>query len=550
MPSHKEKLVVFSRHARSLRGLLEMNWTPHNVVMHVLACLCEAVPPAFSQPEESWKRHLDAYCGWLCSMDHEHAIYWLGCLYSYLIPADQRKRQSVYFTPPMLTQPMLRQLCYQDIKQIHGHIVDPACGGGAFLVPALIELLKQSELKAMTPAKRIAHVEHHLHGSDIDLHLVDITCHLLDWVMSKDIHSAGCKPHWDLRIGNGLEVFNDLQGRVDIVLSNPPYRKLTQDEIRSLQDSTLHELCEGQFNLYGLFMAKALTLLRSGGCAGLITPMSYLSGKTFSKLRKRLIADAVLTDLTLVHQKGGIFYGAEQDAALTLLQKRCAQVGTRVSLVQTDGTVVSLGTHQIVHGEGPWVVPRRKGDRDVLRLTRNWSAQFSDYGYAIRVGNLVDYRDTRKRYARRVNTRGSLIPLLWDSQVQPNRLEWTPSGTPERPAWVASALDGTGVVRAPAVLIQRVSSPDQARRLVCAPLEMSFLKAYGGFVAENHVLILEAIAPKVPPTVLAELLNHPVVNRLFAMRSSATNVSAYELKSLPLPAVEDLPLGPVSVGAS
>lgn len=79
--------------------------------------------------------------------------------------------------------------------------------------------------------------------------------------------------------------------------------------------------------------------------------------------------------------------------------------------------------------------------------------------------------------------------------------------------------------------MQRVTSNDQQRRLVAAAVSPGVFETYGGFIGENHVVILEALTnkPALPPTKLARLLSAYTVDRYFRCISGATNVSAFEL---------------------
>ena len=93
------------------------------------------------------------------------------------------------------------------------------------------------------------------------------------------------------------------------------------------------------------------------------------------------------------------------------------------------------------------------------------------------------------------------------------------------------------ITKQPAIAMQRVTSHEQNRRLVCAPVPLSLYSTYGGVVAENHVCIIEKTAASsgITPEFLAEILKTETLDRLFRCISGATNVSAYELMRLPLP---------------
>jgi len=73
--------------------------------------------------------------------------------------------------------------------------------------------------------------------------------------------------------------------------------------------------------------------------------------------------------------------------------------------------------------------------------------------------------------------------------------------------------------------------------LVAAVVPTQLIDAYGGFVGENHTVILEQTAsePALDPEQLARLLATPTVDRHFRCISGATNVSIFELSQLRLP---------------
>ena len=95
----------------------------------------------------------------------------------------------------------------------------------------------------------------------------------------------------------------------------------------------------------------------------------------------------------------------------------------------------------------------------------------------------------------------------------------------------------SSVVELPCVVLQRVTSNEQPRRLVAASVSQDVFEKYGGFVGENHVVIIEQVieAPILSPEDLVELLSSYAVERYFRCISGATNVSAFELNQLALP---------------
>lgn len=102
--------------------------------------------------------------------------------------------------------------------------------------------------------------------------------------------------------------------------------------------------------------------------------------------------------------------------------------------------------------------------------------------------------------------------------------------------------NAAGAIRKPAVVLQRVSSTEQPRRLVGAAVPAELFTEFGGVVGENHVCFLEQADSEceISPELLAQILRTTTVDRVFRCISGATNVSAYELKHLPLPAPKKL----------
>jgi adenine-specific DNA-methyltransferase len=173
--------------------------------------------------------------------------------------------------------------------------------------------------------------------------------------------------------------------------------------------------------------------------------------------------------------------------------------------------------------------------------------RISDYGYRVRIGIFVWNRDQRptffEREAEAPDAGDELFPLIWSSDIGTDlRLKFgIKANALLEPSWVRfENADHPGVVKNQAVVLQRVTSNDQPKRLVGAVVSGDFIQCYGGFVAENHVVVLEQVTPGFAPRDLARLLSCLPVDRYFRCISGSTNVSAYELRHLPLPNPSDV----------
>ena len=95
----------------------------------------------------------------------------------------------------------------------------------------------------------------------------------------------------------------------------------------------------------------------------------------------------------------------------------------------------------------------------------------------------------------------------------------------------------------PAVLVQRTTAPEQARRLTSVHLTAEHLEEFGGSVViENHVNVLRPTSPKpaLSMGLLSRLLESAALDAVARCISGSVALSAFELSALPLPAAETL----------
>ncbi len=94
------------------------------------------------------------------------AIHELGNVYTSLLPEATRTKAGVFYTPPPLTSRLLDMAETAGVNWATARVIDPACGGGAFLAPVCAR--KIPELRGLRPTEIIEHVETHLTGWEID----------------------------------------------------------------------------------------------------------------------------------------------------------------------------------------------------------------------------------------------------------------------------------------------------------------------------------------------------------------------------------------------
>ncbi|MGR0064264.1 HsdM family class I SAM-dependent methyltransferase [Bordetella bronchiseptica] len=482
----------------------------------------------------------------LQEMDFLEASYWLSSAYAMLTHETYRKKLAMFFTPASLTRGLLDDLAAQGVDFGKHSFLDPACGGAAFLAPIAFRMREELAARGIAPRARLKHIERHLFGMDKDATLCKLSCQFLYMALHEDIEDSGYIPTFTIEAADSLKSHVDKLGRRDVVVCNPPYRKLAAEEVASL-DSAFAQVAEAQPNLYSIFIFHCVRLVRRGGVVALVTPTSFLSGRYFSGLRSFLIRNTDVEHIGMVSERKGVFIDVEQETALTVLRRRVPDNRTvaqaKVSVVSVEGKYTPVGTSVLPNGGSVWPIPRAVADVELLKRAANSKFRLADYGYRIRIGAYVWNRDKRPKYETlrdvlEAKTK-TAVPLLWSRDISPDGYL---TFDPERKAYGHNFVDlgdklHPAVIRQSCVVMQRVTSNDQPRRLVVASVQPPFFLVHGGFVGENHIVILEPSVdlPELQPKDLADLLGTQTVDRIYRCISGATNVSSFELSQLALP---------------
>jgi len=478
------------------------------------------------------------------------AAYWLSTAYTALSPKEYRKRMAMYFTPPPIANRLLNDLATEGVQFDTHSFLDPACGGAAFLTLVADRMRNALLRKQRSAGAILRHVETHLHGMDIDETLCMLAQHFLRMVFYTEICAAGRSPRFDIKCKDSLVTFGHQKHppqQYDVVVCNPPYRKLTQAEVEQHR-AKFADVIQGQPNLYALFIQLSAKLTKRDGVVGLVTPTSFLSGQNFSFLRTYLLNNTNVKHIGIIRDRLRVYLDVEQDTALTIIRprKRVAQERTiaSVSVVERDGQYRRIGRCSLPNSGSSWPLARDASDLYLLDQASKSQFRLADYGYTPTIGAHVWNRDPRKRYRTfkdiPASARADSFPLLWASDVQANgKLRFDQHAAPEtQERYVHLGPDGHAMVKKkPAVILQRVTASNQPQRLVGATVSSRFIAKHGGFVGENHVVILEQTSDDLvlTPIQMLKLLKSNVINRYFNCISGCANVSIFELQQLPLP---------------
>jgi adenine-specific DNA-methyltransferase len=484
------------------------------------------------------------FAAWLSEEPFNEAAYWLATAYAILVGDKLRTERALYFTPPRLADRVVDKLVDHGASLTSQHWHDPACGGAAFLVPIAQRMASALAKTGLSASRQLDHIERHLSGNDLDPVLLGISQEFLRMALSDLLSATGSDLSLRLFKGDGLTSSAIEELRPDVLACNPPYRKLKAAEVDHYRKAH-GDVVEGQPNIYGLFINRTLQLAKQGGLVGLLTPTSFLSGQSFSKLRTKLLTHADTLHVDMLSDRNAMFIDVEQETAITVLRTRAAgkvvDSKTWVSVLKPQGEFEDVGEFLLPNSGRPWPIPRAASDAGLLQLAESAGFTLSNYGYVARVGHLVAYRDERQRFAQQPDARPDrlVVPLVWATDITPDgRFDHGRECRFSRDRHFVQirSLKDHGVITKPAVLLQRLTSSDQKRRLVAAAVPNRWVAQFGGYVCENHVIVLEPVSKNaMAPEKLAAILNTQPVDRVFRAVSGASNVAVSELDELLLP---------------
>lgn len=465
------------------------------------------------------------------------AGYIISALYTVMLPDETRSSLGAYYTPPALVERLLDMVTEAGFDWRKGRILDPACGGGAFLAPVATRMLRA--LRSTDPAFILRNIVTRLHGFEIDGFAAWMSQVLLEAAMLEICQQAGKRLPDMVVTGDALSVPIDEKRPYDLVIGNPPYGKITLPPARR---HFFKRSLYGHANLYGLFTDQAVKWARTGGLIAYVTPTSFLGGQYFKALRELLKNEAPPLMMDFVTERQGVFEDVLQETMLTVYGRGgngCKPV--TVHFLKPNGAgnpvqVQEVGRFNLPDkGEEPWFMPRDPDHAVLLKAMAAMPHRLSDYGFTVSTGQLVWNRHKEQLKSSRGR---NCYPLIWaESVAAEGQFNFSATRRNHTPYFQLHGNQDYLVNREPCVLVQRTTAKEQKRRLIAALLPEAFIKENGGVVVENHLNMIRSTngKPSVTSSTIEALLNTRTFDLAFRCLSGSVAVSAYELNALPLP---------------
>jgi adenine-specific DNA-methyltransferase len=469
----------------------------------------------------------------------------LGLFYSSLVSTEHKKKNGQFFTPLKIASLMAS---YCECRGEKVRILDPGCGSSV-LSCALIEHL-------ICINKELKDIE--LVVYETDLKLIDLTekviIYLKQWLLERNIVFNYIFHQKDFILENAgyLNNQNNLFSLpfepFDIVISNPPYFKLAIEDKRA---KAARIVINGHPNIYAIFMAISVRLLKQNGEFIFITPRSYASGGYFKIFRNYFFN---LIDLEKVH-----LFVSRKDAFSKdkILQETVIIKGKRINDPNENSHVIissSTGLYDIDKpliksfpkkdiidirsGEKILYLPTNDFEENIMEIFNNWTGTLGSFNIKISTGPVVAFRSWDYIKDEYENLNCQLAPLFWLHNVKQMVLEW-PLQRPDKGQYIQISKESKALLipNKNYILLRRFSSKDDKSRLIAAPYFSNLIEA--GYIGVenkvNYIYRQDGYLERNEIIGLCALLNSSLFDAFFRIFNGNVNVSATELREMPLP---------------
>jgi SAM-dependent methyltransferase len=265
---------------------------------------------------------------------------------------ERQRQRGAYYTPKVLADYLVDRTLGVGYE-IGATVLDPACGDGALLTAAAEQIWRRHSLdsKSSPPADRAAPLSACLYGVDRDAGAIEQTNAALRSAcgLTNPTVPVGRFVHGDALLDASAGVagadltldwsaqFPESERGFDFVVANPPFiniRRLTKRHDAGVKDwlRKRYRTARGCYDLYVLFIERALELLRPGGRCGLIAPNKLATMEYAEPCRRMLLEQAKIVEIADTSTLR--LFSADVYPYVIVFEKRAAQSDHRIRVLQ------------------------------------------------------------------------------------------------------------------------------------------------------------------------------------------------------------------------
>lgn len=462
----------------------------------------------------------------------------LSKYYSSKTEQEHKKELGQFFTPLILSSfiTSFSTLTKNKIK-----ILDPGCGT-CILSCSLIEKLSESE------KIKIIELTTYEIDTKLNVHTAVSLSYLHDWLFKKNIILKINHRSVDF-INENSDAINSVSNqRHDIIISNPPYFKISKHDERKKLFKTLSN---GQLNIYAVFLSISANMLNNNGELIFIIPRSFASGDYFKKFREIFFSKIQIDKIHLFISRKDAF-GEDKVLQENIIIKgrkvKKIDFGKKIKVSQSNGikdidacNVKEFLYTQVIdiNSEEKFLhLPNSNEQEMVMQLLKEQTYNLNSLGYKVSTGPIVYFRKTK--FLQKEKDDNS-VPLYWLDNIKKYSITHPMNGkSKEQFIKYTEKSNSVLINNSNLVLVRRFSSKDDSSRLVAALHLKKTFPEYEKIGIENklnYIIKKEGKLSLYEALGICSILNSNIYNEYFKTFNGNTQVSASELRKIPFPKI-------------
>lgn len=446
------------------------------------------------------------------------------------MPKKERKRYGQFFTSKETAVFMASLFAMpQNVDKIT--VLDPGAGSGV-LSAALLERIAKTGIK-----------EVELTCYENDANVLPLLEKNLIYMQSSVNFKLTYRINTNNYITSQRSEFNgelgcEYKDKYDLVIGNPPYKKIGKDAAEAL---SMPEVCHGAPNLYFLFTAMSLFNVKDDGEIVYIIPRSWTSGAYFTAFRKYLFAFGKLEHIHLFVSRSKVF---EQESVLqeTLVIKvkkthikpdyvRVTSSNSNKDFTNID--VLDVPYELVVSGKMQYVyLVTNETELETISKLHSFTKTLPDIGLKMKTGLTVDFREREFLKNQRVN---GAVPLFFAQHIKCGRVEFPKHLEGE---YLVGARDGLVQKNSNYLFVKRFTSKEEKRRLQCGIYLAKHFDEYSVISTQNKLNFIDNAQHNLAESTvygLYVLFNSALYDEYYRMLNGSTQVNSSEVNSMPVP---------------
>lgn len=456
-----------------------------------------------------------------------------------------KKEKGQFFTPIEIARFMSEQL---STKKEDISILDPGCGT-CVLSCALIESLVQQ--RTVRSIRLVVYET----DSGVVAYTKQALFYLAETLKNQGVYFdyVVCEDDFILQNCQALNfspaLIQEDADKHDFIISNPPYFKLSKDDSRV---KATQRIVDGQPNIYSLFMAISAGLLNKSGELIFIVPRSFASGRYFRLFREYFLGAINISFIHLFNTRKDTF------AKDNVLQETIIVKGfrrdemtddRRICISYSEGITDLNASRQKVYPYADIVdttskdkiihLPINAREEAIIRLFKSWSGSLNKYNIQISTGPVVAFRMEDSLCDKPVAS--DVAPLFWLHNVVKMLVDHPVEYKGKKQYIKISAQTQRVLIpNRNYVFLRRFSAKDDKSRLIAAPYFCNKTNAHYIGVENklNYIYRPKGHLDRTEVIGISALLDSDLFDDYFRTFNGNVNVSATELRSMPLPDLE------------